>query len=265
MEHHEDPHEWLGRLTRYATEKSQGHQIWIFFPQGILVPLWTNERNLERMVRDKLWHQGLEDDDNKMCHPMDLEYQVLEKFARKVYMPYSSANPTLFHNTVGIRILIDLLIYEVPRMFDKAKDPFKNLPRGPILFIQTLKDKLFSYDARQFKRDWPLFFRNNTPSFHISRKIKEWIDPINVIEQIREYKNVDLKNFYIKYYLREPITNVCSQEDRCETMLFGATLIRLTGDPWFRANQFPSKVYQPIVLDEISLPSSANQNTIEFS
>jgi hypothetical protein len=241
MEHHVTPTDWLPRLSKMMTKKSEGQKVWVYFPRGDLASFYTTEALLCQYLTDSLWNPDATE--NNMYHPMDYCYKIHEKFARKIYMPYSSADPSLFNNTAAIRILIDQLLFEVPRLFNMETDAFKNLPRGPVFFIQTLRDKLFSYDERQFKRDWPMFFRNNIPSYQMLRRqdVKDWRYPLSLIERIRNHEKPVL-DYYVKTYLLEPITGVCTQEDRCETMLLGVSLLILTGKPWYTVNQFPSRL-----------------------
>lgn len=236
-----NPSGWIERLLPFYSHSNDAVSIWFYFPSGELLQMKALASYIPMFVHDTLWTNFKQTPECSNEHPLDYEYNILTRYARSVYMVWSSVNTDLQHNTIGARILSDLLKYEVPGFSDKSigKDPFKYIPRGPIVFIQTLKGKPFEYTFKQLRMDWNYFFRTNTPSERLIKvcKYTNWYTPLQTILKCRSDPIV-LAKLIAEFLLERPV-NKCTQNDRMESALLGAALIILTGAKWYDKS-FPS-------------------------
>ena len=198
-------------------------QIWAMSVNNILTPLYVEKSDIEKIC-DSNWNCSVEENDYTMEHPLDCENIIFKSYARTVYM-VSCYNHSGNINFTASRILADQLKFDVQHI-TRVADGMEKLPRGYVLFIQTLKDQPFLYTAKQIEKDWPNFFRDNMPydSYVSSNAVQTWDQPLQTLMYI-QYKGK--KYDTICKYLKEKYDGTLSQKLRCESLLLGCAVYLL--------------------------------------
>lgn len=192
------------------------------------ITLWKDDACLKNL-NETLWG----DVEKDRWDVFDMDNLILEKFERRVYM-ISNKNGLDPMNLAATRICIDQMKLDPSSTMSANWDEMDEMPRGPVLLIQTLKHVPFSYDVRQLTHDWHQFFRSATPSIRYLCGAGKYINALKYL-----IANLDSAHeTLVRDYLMEEYQNSPTQRERVRCMLLGAALIQCVGEQiWNSLNQ----------------------------